>query len=96
MKVGLSATVALFILPLLAIPAYRAGLSLSSDPNDKAGLGVMLGLGVPTLLSMVITRRGGGASWVVAILLGLASGVIAAFVLFVGFLVGCAATNCGS
>ena len=96
MKLALSAMVALIILPLLAIPAYLAGWSMGPDPSAKDGVGVLLGLGVPALLSVVITRWGGNASWIVAILLGLASGGIAAFVLFVGYLVGCAATDCGS
>ena len=94
MKLALRLTVALIIVPLLAIPLYLAGRSM--DPSNRDGLGVVLGLGIPALLSIVLMRWGGATNWIVAILLGIASGGIALCVLFVGLLVGCSATDCGS
>jgi hypothetical protein len=96
---ALSATVALIILPLIAIPVFGVVWSLGNAlerPDDPFGLGVLLGLGIPCLASIAVTRWVGGVHWVVAILFGIASGGIAAFVLFVGYLVGCRATDCGS
>jgi len=90
---------ALFGVPLIAIPAYLVGDSIGNEIVASQGVRDALllpALVLPALISVLITRRRGPTTWLMATALGIVSAGIAAFVLLVALVVGCGATNCGS
>jgi hypothetical protein len=95
-RFALVTALALLVVPMVAIPAFFVGWKLRFGQSDPFGIGVLVGLATPVLASTFVMRWGVPIRWLVAIALGAASGVVAAFVLSVAYLVGCDATSCGS
>jgi hypothetical protein len=90
---------ALVVLPLFAVPLYFLGQgmagSLDDDRTDGVlALGLILGVGLPGIMSTVLARWWGDLHWVAAVVLGVGSGFIAVGVLFATFLAVCTATTC--
>jgi hypothetical protein len=94
-RFALVTALALLVVPMVAIPAFFVGWKLRFGQSDPFGIGVLV-LATPVLASTFVMRWGVPIRWLVAIALGAASGVVAAFVLSVAYLVGCDATSCGS
>jgi hypothetical protein len=83
------------VLPLFSIPVYLVGQGLADsldrdDTNGVLALGLILGVVLPALGSMVLAHAGGALGQLASIGLGIVSG----FLSLVTFLVHCSATRC--
>lgn len=96
---GKTLALSLFLLPLFAVPLYLAGQGIAGALDDDRSngvlaLGLMLGVPLPGLASIIVARAWGELKWVPALALGFVTGGISLVVLFGAFLVSCSATNC--
>ena len=88
---------ALLFPPFLAVPLFVLGGRIADGLDDDASNGVfaldvLLGIGGPALLAAVVAYRKVGIP--IAVVFGIASGVISAAVLLVAFLIYCDSRDC--
>jgi hypothetical protein len=88
---------ALLLTPLLAVPLFVLGGRIADGLDDDASNGVfaldvLLGIGGPALLAVLVAYRRVGIP--IAVVLGVASGVISAGVLLAAFVIYCDSRDC--
>ena len=90
---------ALLVLPLFAVPAYLIGNLavdvIDDDPtNGELELGLILGIGLPGILSIILARSWRRLRRFPAFALGVGTSLVSLVVLFVAFYLLCSATDC--
>jgi hypothetical protein len=96
---GRTAALALLVIPLFSVPSYFLGQgiadALDNDRSDGVlALGLVLGVAVPGVMSIAVTRARGASGWLAALAVGVGSGVVAVGVLLATFVAACTATTC--